>query len=417
MQYSYASAQRVAAQFALLFFVMQPAVAIAQSAETPPSFNAAQIPGIKRIGANYTIQNPVRSDGLLRIYVLTTPYGEVTVQGDEMLRMRLNELAALALLEKVSNSDSFGKALAQAGLSPVVYAGQLLTNPIGTVNSTLAGVGGFFGRVSSGIANAGKTPDDTVSSVLGVTDQRRQLAATYGVDPYTDFPPLNAKLEQLSQAAALGGLTVTGALLFAPLGLAGLIVSNLSTAYKLNDIGIEELARKYTASQILDLNRKQLAAMGLDPELGARLLANRNYTPIDMAAMVAALDSMTGVKGREAYVACAAAVDSRAIAYVMRRQAELMADDYRQHSGYVRFVALVGYPYVITRDGRIATLAPIDALSWTSETAAGFGSVTAERKRVSPKAHGELRITGQATTLAKRRLQAQGWTVLELQRP
>jgi len=332
------------------------------------------------------------------------------------LRMRLNELNAMALLEKVSNSDSFGKALTQAGLSPVIYAGHLIANPIDTVQNTLAGVGGFFGRVSSGIANAGKTPDDTVSSVLGVTDQRRQLAATYGVDPYTDFPSLNAKLEQLSQAAALGGLTVTAALFVVP-GAAGIIISNLSTAYKLNDIGIEELARNYTASQILDLNRSRLTAMGVEADLVERLLANRNYTPIDMAAMVAALDSMKAVKGREEYVACAAAVTSRAIAYVMRRQAELMADDYRLHGGYVRFVALVGYPYAITRDGRVVTLAPIDALSWTSETAAWSGSVTAERNRFAPNARGELRITGQATALAKRQLQAQGWNVLERQRP
>jgi hypothetical protein len=404
----------MAVPFGLL--LMQPAAVVAQSVEAPPSFNAAQIPGIKRIGANYTIQNPVRSDGLLRIYVLTTPYGEMTVQGDEMLRMRINELAALTLLEKLSSSESFGKALTEAGLSPVIFTGRLLTNPAGTVENTLAGIGGFFGRVSSGINNSGKTPDDAVSSVLGITEQRRQLAATYGVDPYTDFPPLNAKLEQLSQAAALGGLAVTGALLAIP-GAAGIIVSNLSTAYKLNDIGINELARNFTASQILDLNRKRLEAMGVDPDLSARLLANRNYTPIDMAAMVAALDSMAAVKGREAFVACAAAVDARAIAYVMRRQAELMADDYRLHGNYARFVALVGYPYVITRDGRIMTLSPIDELSWTSETATGFGSVTAERKHIAPNAHGELRITGQATALAKRRLEAQGWTVLEHQRP
>jgi hypothetical protein len=416
VEYSLNSTQRVAAQAGLFLCLMQPIAAIAQATETPPSFNAAQISGVRRIGANYTIQNPVRSDGLLRIYHLTTPYGEVTVQGDEMLRMRLNELNALTLLEKVSSSDSFGKALAEAGLSPVIFTGRLLSNPVNTVKDTLAGVGGFFGRVSSGIANAGKTPDDAVSSVLGVTEHRRQLAAAYGVDPYTDFPPLNAKLEQLSQAAALGGLAVTGALFAIP-GAAGFIVSNLSTAYKLNDIGLDELARNYTASQILDLNRSRLAAMGVGPDLNARLLANRNYTPIDMAAMVAALDSMKGVKDREAYVACAAAVQSRAIAYVMRRQAELMADDYRLHGGYARFVALVGYPYVITRDGRVVTLAPIDALSWTSETAAGFGSVTTERKRISPTARGELRITGQATVLAKRRLQAEGWTVREFQRP
>jgi hypothetical protein len=86
--------------------------------------------------------------------------------------------------------------------------------------------------------------------------------------------------------------------------------------------------------------------------------------------------------------------------YVMRRQAELMADDYRQHGSYVRFVALAGYPYVITRDGRVMTVPPIDALSWTSETASGFGTVTTERKHIAPNAHGEIRITGQATALA-----------------
>jgi hypothetical protein len=68
---------------------MQPIAAVTQSTETPPSFNAAQIPDIKRIGANYTIENQVRSDGLRRIFMLITPYGDVTVQGDEMLRMRI----------------------------------------------------------------------------------------------------------------------------------------------------------------------------------------------------------------------------------------------------------------------------------------------------------------------------------------
>lgn len=415
MGFSFGSALRIAAPIG--FLLLHSAVAVAQSTEAPPVFNAAQIPNINRVGANYTVQNPVRSDGLLRIYVLTTPYGEFRVQGDEMLRMRLNELHALALLEKVSSSESFAKALAEAGISPVVFAGHLITNPIGTVQNTLAGVGGFFGRVSSGIANSGKTPDDTVSSVLGVTDQRRKLAAAYGVDPYTDFPPLSAKLEQLSQAAAMGGLTVTAALFVIPGGVAGLVVSNLSTAYKLSDIGIEELASNYTASQILDLNRKRLLAMGVNPDLTERLLANRNYTPIDMATMVAALDSMHAVRSREAYAACAAAVGARAIAYVMRRQAELMADDYRRHGDYARFVALVGYPYVITRDGRVETVAPIDALSWTDETSAGFASVNAERNRIAPNARGELRITGQATALAKRWFKAHGWSVLERQRP
>jgi hypothetical protein len=411
MKFSYAMALRIVAPIVLL---LMPAAAFAQKVEAPPTFNAAQISGIQRVGPNYTIENPVRSDGLLRVYLLKTPYGDTTVRGDAMLKMRLNELHALALLEKVSSSDTFAKALAQAGLNPLEYTGRLITNPLGTVKETLSGVGAMFGRIGAGISNAGKTPDDAVAGVLGVTTERRELAATYGVDPYTDFAPLAAKLAQLSQAAALGGLAVTGALLAVP-GAAGIVVSNLSTANKLNDIGLDELARKYTAAQILDLNRSLLDKMGVAPDLRDRLLANTNYTPIDMAALVAALDSMADVQGREVFVARAAAADQRFIAYFTRRQAELLAAAHHRHGGFVRFVSLADHPFVLMRDGRMITLAPIDALSWTSTVAAGFDETTAARRHLSPKATGVILVTGRATTLAKRRLKAQGWAVLERQ--
>ena len=89
---------------------------------------------------------------------------------------------------------------------------------------------------------------------------------------------------------------MTGALLAVP-GAAGIVVSNLSTANKLNDVAIDELARKYTAAQILDLNRGLLTKLGVTPEVSESLLANRNYTPIDLAAILAALESMAAVEG------------------------------------------------------------------------------------------------------------------------
>jgi hypothetical protein len=399
-----------------LVIVLLSAAASAQSFERPPTFNVAQIPGIKRVGTNYTVQNPVHSDGILRVYVLTTPYGKFTVTGDEMLRMRTHELDALAKLEKVSESEHFGRALAEAGISPLKFAGQLVANPVGTVQNTFAGVGAFFNRLGAGINHAGQTPGDPVSDFIGVTDERRKIATTYGVDPYTDFPPLSAKLNQLSQAATAGGLIVTGALLFVP-GAAGIVVSNLSTANKVNDIGIADLARDYTAAQIIDINQAALTTMRVPPGLSAKLLANRHYTPIDMAAMVAALESMRGVRGRAVFVARAAAADGRAIAYTMRRMAEYMADDYRKGGGYVRFVSLADFPYVVTRDNRVTAVMPIDALSWTRETAGGFTAVSNDRQRSVPKARGQMRITGMATALAKKQLKAQGWTLLERQRP
>jgi hypothetical protein len=90
----------------------------------------------------------------------------------------------------------------------------------------------------------------------------------------------------------------------------------------------------------MDINRDLLTKMGVSKDITERFLANRNYTPIDAAALVAALDSMHGVRGKPVYMARAAAADGRTIAYVMRRQAELMADDYHKHCNYARFIAL-----------------------------------------------------------------------------
>jgi len=401
---------RAAALAALIF--MLPTVAPAQTVENPPTFDAGHIAGIQPAGSNYTIQNPVRSDGMLRVYNLTTPYGKFLVRGDAMMRMRINELKALAALQKVSNSDTFGKALVQAGLSPVKYTGKLITNPVGTVKGTLSGVGAFFDRLAAGAAAQGQTPDKPMQSLLGVTDARRKLAARYGVDPYTDFPPLDAVLKRLAEASTAGGLVVTGALMAVP-GAAGVIVSNLSTANKLNDVAIDQLARDYTAAQILALNRKRLLAMKVPTPVIDKLLANRDFTPIDMAAMVAALDSMKQVRDREIFAARAANAHPRYVAYFVRRQAELLANAYHHRAGYVRFVSLGGDPVVLDHRGRLEMVAPIDALSWTKDSSASLGRMAAAAKRVAPKRHGEVHITGMATKLAKRELKKRGWTVRE----
>lgn len=383
-----------------------------QGYESPPAFSAAKISGIRQAGPNYSLASPVASDGLLRVYRFRTKYGEYVAHGDAMAAMRINELRALAALDEVSQSKTFAEALAKAGVSPLKFAGELIIKPVDTVKNTLSGVGAVFGRIGSGISNAGKSPDNALEGILGVTSERREIATAYGVDPYTDFPPLDAKLKELSRAAALGGLTVSGALLAVP-GAAGIVASNLSTVTKVNNVGIEELARKYTGSQILDLNRDLLTKMGIPKELTEGLLANRHYTPVDMLAVVAALDSMKGVGDRWVFVQRAAAAEQRFAAVFSRRQVELMASEHRHHGAFTRFVSLAGYPALEARDGRLVVLAPIDIASWTKTTAEGFSDLDNARRQVAPGAKMEVRMTGRATPLAKKRLQAMGWTVME----
>ena len=378
----------------------------AQPYERPPAFAADRIPGIKPNGENYTIPSPVRSDGLLRLYALTTPYGEFSAHGDQMARMRLNELAALAEIDKISGSETFSKALVDAGLSPLKYTGKLVTDPLRTVGDTLDGVKALFGSIGSGMANAGKTTgDDPVQGLLGVTTQKRQLAVKFGVDPYTDFEPLNVKLTRLSEAAAMGGLTVSGALFFVP-GAAGIVVSNLSTANRLGDTKIDVLARDYTVSQIMDLNRQRLAAMGVDKGTSDALLANRTYTPVDMAAMVGALDGMNDVADRDVFFAVAAGMQTRATAYFMRRHAELLAGAQARTGAFTRFVLLGGYPFNVDAGGaphrpdadRCAVLDPGDRI----------GDRPGRSRRQAPRARRPHRIADHGDGHGARPAAAQG---------
>ncbi len=79
----------------------------------------------------------------------------------------------------------------------------------------------------------------------------------------------------------------------------------------------------------------------------------------------------------------------------------------------VRQERVGAYPFNLTRDGRVVGIMPVDALSWTENTSKSLSAAAADAKRQVPNARGELRISGQATALAKQKLKALGWNVVE----
>jgi hypothetical protein len=106
-------------------------------------------------------------------------------------------------------------------------------------------------------------------------------------------------------------------------------------------------------------------------------------------------------------------VDRREAAYFNRRYAELIADYHTKTKPVTRFVSLGDFPFNQTRDGALVAVWPVDALSWTDNTAQAMARATEARKRGGLPGHGEIRITGQATRTARERLKAMGWSVTE----
>jgi hypothetical protein len=202
-------------------------------------------------------------------------------------------------------------------------------------------------------------------------------------------------------------------MLAVPVGTVGLVVSNLSTASTLEGVRIDDLARDRTAPQIFDLNRQALRNMDIEYEVIEKLLVNRNYTPIDMAVIVASLEAMPGVQDKDAYLIRLAQVDNRVLAYFMRRTTEMIRNHQVRGAGFTRFEMLSGYPFLATRSGRIVGAMPFDAVSWTQTTAKTMRNSAAVAGRTGPARPIELRITGTATAMAKQELQKLGIQVVE----
>ena len=162
--------------------------------------------------------------------------------------------------------------------------------------------------------------------------------------------------------------------------------------------------------------RTKLTAMGVDRDLAEAFVLNRNYTPLDGYAMV---DALSGIQadGRPNFIARAAAVNRRDAAFFMRRHVELLAAFHRKGAPIVAFTALGEFPFVQLRNGTVMGLWPVDALSWTEGTATALRRVNDDLKRNGLAGRGELRITGQATTLTRQNMTAMGWALAENARP
>ena len=91
----------------------------------------------------------------------------------------------------------------------------------------------------------------------------------------------------------------------------------------------------------------------------------------------------------------------------------MVADYQNKTRSITGFVSLGGFPFVTTANGGVLGLLPLDALSWTPSTDKAMRDITASLRSASRGGRAEMRITGQATPLAKEKLKELGWTLTD----
>jgi hypothetical protein len=146
--------------------------------ETPPVLQASELaPPYLLQGPTFTVDPQVPIVGMLGHFTLRADVGTFEAHGQEMLRIRVGELHAIAQIERMSKSDVFLQAAGNAVARPVESMAHMLENPGQTAQGLSGGVERFFGRVELGAQRL----DTTVSTPApSSTDQAELIAKRVG---------------------------------------------------------------------------------------------------------------------------------------------------------------------------------------------------------------------------------------------
>ena len=364
--------------------------------EGAPTFSAAQaIQGIPLHGADYSIGDRVQVENFQYVFNVNTKWGPFRVKGSDLLRVRLREVTATEKLEGVNGAETAVKSAGRTALAPLNTAKDLVTQPAQTIGDTVRGVGHIFGTARATMNATDPHGDRIIASVTGGASARRKQAFNLGVDPNTSFPPLADQLKRVATASAVGETSANVGMSFVA-GPAGYAIGATGTVGQVRD-----MLRDKTPADLEKEGRDLLLAMGVSPETMNAFYANPNLSPTDKIIIVKVLESLSGIQGRELFLAGAAKAPSVEMGFFYRHQAMLIQQYAKRISPVRGFVSVGGAPMLMTANGTVGIL-PVDYLNWS-----------APLTQIAPASHGgELWITGKASPMAISQLSALGWKVV-----
>lgn len=353
-------------------------------------------------GEDYTINPKVTVRESMGIYQMETRFGPTTVVGTEQLLERINELKAIKQLEAMKKTSVYADAVKNSALGPVETAKGLVTAPVDTVSNAARGIGGMFADIGYSLVGDNPDQESAAKIALGFAAAKRQFAYELGVNPYSDYQPLQNELKEVSWTAVGGGLTVTAGFM-AIGGTAGTVVRASKTANT-----AKKLVRDNSPRKLQNINAEKLEEMGIEENLIEAFLNNHSYDPQDETRMVEALVSMKGVKGREELVKLAALQDNPTNARIAREYVELMAAYHSKISKATGIVVIKTAPFFTKADGSAVGVFPADYATPRPGLVEKIQGVSDEIKAKNLKL-GEMWVYGKVDPGLQDKLLAMGW--------
>ena len=373
----------------------------------PLELDAGEALGLERMrGRGWLVEPKAVSDGWVSTYHLNTDWGRIEIAGTEATLYRFNEINALHELEALKRTSVVGDAIKDGALAPVRGAGKVVTAPVQTTTGAVKGLGRWIGNVGRSAVSQDPDQEGMVSAVVGYAGARRAYALAFGVDPWTEFEPVQDRLGELARAAVGAGLAMTLVMsMVTPENEFGMAITALGLTNDRNEMLADE-----PAGRIRSINKDKLVEMKVPKSQAEALMRNYNYTPLQHSLLVAALEQMGDVEGREILVAYAASAADEDVANYARLQAQMMAN-YMAQVGKADIVDVAANPWLRTKAGRIIGLFPADAVFWTAELDAADVETTAAMADLAGVTGRSLWFEGSVDPDARKMLRRRGWMV------
>ena len=392
--------------------VFRPSLTVAQQGryEPLPVLSASKIlPSELLSGPNHRVQERVTSDGIVNIYRIDSKFGSFTAVSTATLRVRVQEINAMAVMDQLKGTKEFGDAVKDAAMNTMVAAKNMVFQPVKTLGEAATGVGLLFRRAGDSMFGAKRSDaeDSRFKNLIGFSNYKREYAYDLGVDVYSRNEVLQDRLNDIAWTGFAGGLTVSAAMAAVP-GGAGIAMTAIGTTRLTTAIF------KTTPPQDLRrMNAEKLRMMGIDPHTIETFISDSVFTPREQTLLVSALDEMKGVADRERFVQMAALTHNPDVAFFRQRQAEMYAGYHRGVSPLARFLGVGPVAGAQTVNGALVFNIPVDYVAWTEEIAKVVTTADGLANQLPGIRDKQLWVTGTLSPRARVEMRRLNWKVYE----
>jgi hypothetical protein len=401
-------------KFLFLFLCLFLTAAItATDFEKPSTLKASSIlpPDLVK-GANYEVNESVSTDGYSYAFSIKSEFGDFQAGSLTELRVRIQEIEAIAQLKGITGGEAFAKAAGAAATKNLRATANVIQNPEETIKGIPGGVKRKFENIGRMIKRGSKKEDQTetqteasnkssevAQQVLGVTAAHRKWAEKVGADPYSRNKLLQDELSRLAKYDAAGSLGTN---------IAKPKVQPFQAIGRVNNLvwGMDPQA-------LQKLNEQRMKEIGADNELTQKFLNHKALTLTDVSDILGSLILLKQTKDRTEFIRSSLSSESEEDALFYRDTAAMLEQMKSKGTTITKFLPNPKIA-VLLCGNRFVAVIPADELYWTQSFATALTKFTDRHKtNLQISKSKELWLSGSATDIARKELASRGWTVQE----